>query len=397
MNLVRLAFKNISGSAFRSSVVFLCALVVAGFALSITLIIRGAEDSLRLALGRLGADIIVVPEGAETRVESALLMGKPVKVWMPQSNLEKIARIPGVAVVSPQLYLASLSNASCCSVSEMFMVAYDPQTDFTVTPWLKRKLGGGLRLGEAVGGSTVFVPEGEQNIKLYGYFLTLKGNLEPTGTGLDQTMFLTFETANDVARISKTRAEKPLEIPPDSISAAMVRVQPGSDSRAVALDIMQKVPNVTPIESPDLFQAYRKQITGLLRAVLGILGITWALSVVLIGLVFSMAVNERRREIGVLRALGATRVAVFQSLLTEAGILALSGGAVGVTLAALAVYLFRNFLVASLGIPFLLPSVPSLLALNGGGLALALGSVTLAALLPAYRISRQDPAMAMRE
>ena len=397
MNLVRLAFKNISGSAFRSSVVFLCALVVAGFALSITLIIRGAEDSLRLALGRLGADIIVVPEGAETRVESALLMGKPVKVWMPQSNLEKIARIPGVAVVSPQLYLASLSNASCCSVSEMFMVAYDPQTDFTVTPWLKRKLGGGLRLGEAVGGSTVFVPEGEQNIKLYGYFLTLKGNLEPTGTGLDQTMFLTFETANDVARISNTRAEKPLEIPPDSISAAMVRVQPGSDSRAVALDIMQKVPNVTPIESPDLFQAYRKQITGLLRAVLGILGITWALSVVLIGLVFSMAVNERRREIGVLRALGATRVAVFQSLLTEAGILALSGGAVGVTLAALAVYLFRNFLVASLGIPFLLPSVPSLLALNGGGLALALGSVTLAALLPAYRISRQDPAMAMRE
>jgi putative ABC transport system permease protein len=279
----------------------------------------------------------------------------------------------------------------------MFMVAYDPQTDFTITPWLKQKLGGGLSLGETVGGSTVFVPEGEQNIKLYGYFLTLKGNLELTGTGLDQTMFLTFETANDVARISKTRAERPLEIPPDSISAAMVRVQPGADPQPVALDIMQKVPGVTPIESPNLFQAYRKQITGLLRAVLGILGITWGLSVVLIGLVFSMAVNERRREIGVLRALGATRVAVFQSLLAEAAILALGGGATGIALAALAIYLFRNFLVASLGIPFLLPSLPALLALDGGGLALALGSVTLAALLPAYRISRQDPAVAMRE
>jgi ABC-type lipoprotein release transport system permease subunit len=32
-----------------------------------------------------------------------------------------------------------------------------------------------------------------------------------------------------------------------------------------------------------------------------------------------------------------------------------------------------------------------------GGLALAVGSVTLAALLPAYRISHQDPASAMRE
>ena len=38
------------GSSFRSGVVFLCALVVAGLALSTVLIVRGAEDSLRLAL-----------------------------------------------------------------------------------------------------------------------------------------------------------------------------------------------------------------------------------------------------------------------------------------------------------------------------------------------------------
>ncbi len=54
---------------------------------------------------------------------------------------------------------------------------------FTVTPWLQDKLHGGLAQGEAVGGTYVFVPEGEQNIKLYGYYVTLKGNLEPTGTG----------------------------------------------------------------------------------------------------------------------------------------------------------------------------------------------------------------------
>jgi hypothetical protein len=76
----------------------------------------------------------------------------------------------------------------------MFMVAFDPKTDFTIEPWLKQKLGHELRLGEAVGGSYVFTPEGEENIKLFGYFLSLKGNLAPTGTGLDQTMFLTFET-----------------------------------------------------------------------------------------------------------------------------------------------------------------------------------------------------------
>ena len=397
MNLGQFAWSNIKGSAFRSWVVFLCAMVVAGFSLSTVLVIRGAEDSLRLALNRLGADIIVVPQGSETKVESALLMGKPVKVWMPQENLEKIARVPGVAVASPQLYLSSLSNASCCAVSDMFMVAFDPRTDFTVEPWLKQKLGHELRLGEAVGGSYVFTPEGEENIKLFGYFITLKGNLAPTGTGLDQTMFLTFETAQDVARISKTRAERPLEIPPGSISAALVKVQPGVDRDAVTVDIMRQVPGVTPIQSPNMFQSFRQQITGLLRGMLVILSITLLLSLVLIGLIFSMAANERRREIGVLRALGATRAFVLQSILAEAVILAVDGGAVGLALAGLATFLFRDLLVRSLGIPFLFPSLPSLATLVGGGLVLALSGVTLAAFIPAYRVSRQDPALAMRE
>ncbi len=313
------------------------------------------------------------------------------------SHAEKIVRVPGVAAASPQLYLSSLSNAACCAVSDMFMVAFDPRTDFTIEPWLKQKLGHELRLGEAVGGSYVFTPEGEENIKLFGYFITLKGNLAPTGTGLDQTMFLTFETAQDVARISKTRAERPLEIPANSVSAVLVQVQPGLKTSQVAVDILQKVPGVTPIESPNMFQAFRQQITGLLRGMLAILSITLLLSLVLIGLIFSMAANERRREIGVLRALGATRGFVFQSILAEAALLAVDGGAVGIALACLATYLFRDLLMRSLGIPFLFPSLPSLVTLVGGGLAVALGGVTLAAFIPAYRVSRQDPALAMRE
>jgi len=79
----------------------------------------------------------------------------------------------------------------------LFGVEYVPgglraETDFTITPWLEKTLGHDIGLGEAVGGTHVFVPEGEQNIRLYGYFVTLKANMEPTGTGLDQSMFLTF-------------------------------------------------------------------------------------------------------------------------------------------------------------------------------------------------------------
>ena len=138
MNLVRLTWSNIAGSRFRSWVVFFCAIILAGFAISATLVIGGARKSLQLALERLGADIIVVPTGSEERVQDALLMGRPVRVWMPRSNLDVIGSIPGVSAVSPQLYLATLRGATCCSVPEMFLIAYEPVwaigTGRTATP-----------------------------------------------------------------------------------------------------------------------------------------------------------------------------------------------------------------------------------------------------------------------
>ena len=90
MNVISLALRNIRGSTFRSAVVFLCVMGVAGFLVATTLIIKGAENSLNVGIERLGADIIVVPEGAETRVETALLMGKPTKVWMSEVKMDEV-------------------------------------------------------------------------------------------------------------------------------------------------------------------------------------------------------------------------------------------------------------------------------------------------------------------
>jgi putative ABC transport system permease protein len=241
------------------------------------------------------------------------------------------------------------------------------------------------------------VPEGEQNIKLYGYFITLRGNLEPTGTNLDQSMFLTFESAYDIARISQSQALVPLDLPENSISAALLKVAPGYDVEQVAVGILQQVPGVTAIQSPDLFLAFRKQMTSLQQGMLIILSIILAMSLVLIGLIFMLATHERRREIGVLRALGATRLTIFRSLLAEAAILALSGGITGIAISALAIYLFRDWIVTLIGFPFLFPSPLVLLPLVAGGMAVALIGITFAALIPAVRVSRQDPALAMRE
>jgi putative ABC transport system permease protein len=395
--MIRLATRNVAGNSFRSWVVFFCAVLMAGFVISSTVVIRGADTSLRLALERLGADIIVIPSGNDARLESAVLMGIPVHMWMPDTVADEVRAVPGVAAASPQLYLATLRGATCCSVPEMFLIAYDPETDFTLRPWLEENLEGGLALGQSVGGNFVYIPADLEGLKVYGYQLDMVGNLGPTGTGLDQSMFFTFDTAHEIARLSSEQAVKVLDIPPRSISATLVKIDRGANAETVARQISDTISGVTPLLTNNLFQGQRTQILSLLNSVFVLLGITWILAMALIAVVFAIAVNERRREIGVMRALGARRVTVVESLLLEAAFLALAGGVVGAAVVSLAVYLFRDLIIGMLGVPFLFPGIPQLLLLGLGALALVLLSVTAAALLPTLRISVQDPALAMRE
>jgi len=397
MNLFKVIIRNIEGSAFRSWVIFFCAELMAGFLIAVTLVIGGAQDSLRLAIQRLGADIIVVPQGSEAKMENAFLMGAPARMWMPEGVVETVRSFPGVEAVSPQFFLSTLRGASCCTVPDMFLVAYDPQTDFTLKPWLTEHLDDGLRLGEAVGGYFVYLPADQEYIQIYGTDIDLKGNLASTGTGIDQSMFFTFETARAIAEGSLTKAERVLEIPSGSISAAMIKVRPGVDPHLVAQTIQETIPGVTPVESTNLFRSQQTYLVGLLRSVAIITGILWALSLVLIGLVYSMALNERQREIGVLRALGSTRLTVLRSLLGEGLLVAFAGAAAGIALFTVAIYLFRHAIIQVLHTPFILPAPLELAGMALGGLLLVLVSVGVAALVPALRISLMDPAVAMRE
>jgi putative ABC transport system permease protein len=397
VQLIRLAIRNARGNSFRSWVVFFCAALMAGFVISSTLVIRGADTSLRLALERLGADIIVIPEGHEQRLESALLMGIPVHCWMPDTITAEVGTVPGVVAVSPQLYLSTLRGATCCSVPEMFLIAYEPETDFTLKPWLEQNLEGGLAQGEAVGGSLVYVPKEEGVLLVYGYGLDLKGSLEPTGTGLDNSMFFTFDTAFEIARLSATQAVKVMDIPPRTISSVLVKVGLDANIEEVAAQIDAAIPGVTPLETNKLFKGQREQILSLLNSVVALLGITWLLAMALIAVVFSLVVNERRRQIGVMRALGARRTTVLQSLLLEAVLLTLAGAVTGIAVTSLAIYLFQPLIVGLMGTPFLFPAPLRLATLGLGALALALAGVVVAALVPALRISFQDPTISMRE
>ena len=167
VNSFFLAVRSIRTRRFRSTLILACVLIASAFLFGTTTLISGFERSLNSGLERLGADIIVIPAGSETGVETALLMGKPTDTWMPADVVSNVASVPGIGEVSGQMYLKSLYNAPCCSVSEMFLVAIDPETDFSIRPWLESRLKRSLEPGEVIGGSYIFVPEGEP-LKLYG-------------------------------------------------------------------------------------------------------------------------------------------------------------------------------------------------------------------------------------
>jgi putative ABC transport system permease protein len=208
---------------------------------------------------------------------------------------------------------------------------------------------------------------------------------------------MTFQTAHEIAHMSATRAEQELVVPTNQISAILLKLQPGVAPRDVVARIGREVPGVTALQSPELFRGTRRELTGLLRIIFVVLALVWLLSVAVTGLIFSLAAHERRRELGVLRALGSPRSVVFRLLLAEAVVLALAGAASGIALCLAIALWFREAIVFLLKTPFLFPPPSLLAALVVGGLLVALMSVVLAALVPVWRISRMEPALAMRE
>jgi putative ABC transport system permease protein len=398
VNVFYLVLRSIGGRQFRSALIAACITAISGFLLITTLLAKGQQHSLNVGLERLGADIIVVPVEKRFEAEAAFLLGKPVSnCWMPEENLAKVSKLEGVARVSPQLYLQSLTGAACCAAWELFIIAVDPETDFTVQPWLKEKLNKPLGLRDVVGGQFVYVPEETNVFMLYGTDLDLIANLEPTGTGLDQTAFISFETAQFMARESITIAMMPLEIPEGKISAIQVKVQPGHSLEDMASLIAQELPGVYAITSLGITRTVQHQTAGLFQALMVSMLIVWVVASLLIGLVFFMMFNERRREIGTLRALGASTHFILRMFLTESAMLALGGGIVGVIVATMFVRFFGQFLTLATEAPLLMPPLASLLGFVLACLAVAMIVALPALVYPAIRASRIDPAEAMRE
>ena len=99
---------------------------------------------------------------------------------------------------------------------------------------------------------------------------------------------------------------------------------------------------------------------------------------------------RRSAEVGVRRALGASRAAVFGQLVTEAGIVGLAGGAAGLVLAVLGLWMVRQQ-------PDQYASLAHLdMSMLAATFAMALGATVVAGLLPAWRACQITPALQLK-
>ena len=149
----------------------------------------------------------------------------------------------------------------------------------------------------------------------------------------------------------------------------------------------QGVKDVTVITQDAVLATFDKILGALTYAVGGIAAISLAVAGILIMNVMLVAVSQRTAEIGLLKALGASRREITVLILTEAGLLSATGALGGLLLGLLGNVLIRRVL------PVLPAQTPLWALLSAIGVAVLTG--LLFSILPARRAARLDPVLAL--
>lgn len=120
------------------------------------------------------------------------------------------------------------------------------------------------------------------------------------------------------------------------------------------------------------------------------------LVVVVLGIasVLVVSVVQKQREIGILRAMGATRGQILRVFLVQGAVVGAAGSVLGVVLAVLLIWLFTSLVRGADGLPLFAITLPVMTALQVALLSTVCG--VLAAIAPARRAAALDPAQAMR-
>ena len=417
LSILSLARQNIRRRIFRNLMIIITVALASGTLFTASMLLRGVEKGIKEGVNSLGADLMVMPQSVEGNIRSLLtgesdsmIMGGLETGELIDLNLmPEIAKVDGVGAVTPQLYLSTWDEGgACCRLANVSIIGFDPQTDFIVQRLAENKyeIKKPFANDEIFLGYNLTVEMADYEVirvwEVYGYRFKVIGRLKKTGTALDWAMFIPMGGIWEMIKKAPSNAapeaaERISKVREGLTSVFLIRVNSLEvDPKELSVQLKAIVPGMSVVSTAEMVTRLQRQLHGTMKSLIYSGIIVWIMSVLVVGAIFSVVINERKREIGLLRAIGFRRNSVFRMIMYESSMLSGFGGFVGLFVGLVIITQLKGFFQETLKMPFMWPSDGFLTVLILICLAAGLASGVLGALYPAARSSLMEPLQAIR-
>lgn len=355
------------------------------------------QEGLALSSERLGADVIVLPDEAKADAHQILFTATPANIYMPKNTIEKVMEIKGVKQASPQFFTQTLSGGCCSYGDEIRLVGYDQRTDFILKPYFNEQNFDKLEDNQVIIGSKVEAFLGNK-VAILAKPFTVVGTLYPTGSGMDETIYLNINVARKLAEdITELQHLWSDAQPEDLISSILIKTEKGISPNEVVDKINQSGLGVQAVATSETINKVRMQAKTISKVIFAL----WFSSLLIAALAligrFNSLAKERKKEIGMLRAIGIQKNQIFRLILSEAWIMAFTGGVAGSILGCICVSPIIGILKDALTLPSGIWTSSAALKSGIFGILLALLLGSVASLYPAWKSASLDPQEAITQ
>jgi putative ABC transport system permease protein len=390
--ILSLALQNLGRRKARSLLLIAAVALGSGVVFTGAVLMQSIDRSMAVGFTRLGADMMVVPEGALTNITASLLVVEPSELVLDADALAK-ARLTSLGRIAAQKVVRVEHSGIGSHHESADLIGFEPAQDFTVQPWLVEKLNRPLQAGDVILGAARDGVLGSQ-LLIFGKPHVVYGRLGRTGVGThERGVFMSFATLDALGEAIGGHGTKPAVLAPGKVTGFLAELAPGATPLQARFAILSNVKGVKVVAGDTTLSGIRQGLAALLDGILALMVLMFASTALMVSVLFSAIVTERLGELGLLKAIGARRGQVLGIMVTEAVLATGIGGILGVVLGVLVMRLFERSLVyylENVGVPFLWVDLPSTVAFAVGAIVLASAIGVAGVLYPAWRASRRD-------
>ena len=382
-----LALNNIRKKPWRTAALIILVALSGAVLFASILLTSSIKGGLAGLQNRIGADLMIVPEGYEAQMESVLLSGEPNYFYLDKSIEAAVRNIQGVAKVTGQFYLTSLSE-SCCDFP-IQIIGFDPATDFIVKSWSRKKIaetGGADEL--ILAGSNINTEKNK--VTFFANTHKVSARLAKSGTGMDNVIYADIATLQKIFDDAKQKGFGFISDGDTKTKASVifVKLADGAKPDSTAARIKGAVPGVQVIQSGRFVSGLMESISSFLVFLYAGSVLVILITVLTLSIVFSLSINERLREFSILRVLGADAKKLCSIVFAEAAILGTGGAVSGIFVSAL-IFLPFNYLISQkINMPYASSDAVQTAVFAAVTLAVLVAACLVSAVYSAYKISK---------